>query len=198
MLVLPTTPLNAWDHALFLWLNLDARSPHALVSLALLASQRLPGAILAGLGLATVVGPARTRRTVLTVALAMALGWTGAMLLKHWVTAPRPFMQALGTDWLGHSGGNGFPSSHASVAAAMAVAAWRTHWARALRVGLVAAAALVAWSRIALGVHFPSDVMAAVLLGSLCALIVQAAVERVAALAARAAAQRALRRRGAD
>ena len=48
------------------------------------------------------------------------------------------------------------------------------------RAALVAAGALVGWSRIALGVHFPSDVAAALLLGSLCALLSQIATRQLA------------------
>ena len=92
-------------------------------------------------------------------------------------------MLGLGTEWLGHSGGNGFPSSHAAVAMAfavsMALGPWRWPW----RGAAVLCGLLVGWSRIALGVHFPSDVLAAALLGTACACGVYTLAGRVRSLA---------------
>ena len=115
--------------------------------------------------------------------LGMGLAWAAAALLKHSVAAPRPFMLGLGTEWLGHSGGNGFPSSHAAVAMAfavsMALGPWRWPW----RGAAVLCGLLVGWSRIALGVHFPSDVLAAALLVTACACGVYTLAGRVRSLA---------------
>ena len=193
MLTLQAPSMDAWDRTVFLWLNLDAHSPDVVVALAVWTSRWLPGVALAGLLLALVAGPVRWRRSVLTMAAAMALAWLGASLIKQGVTAPRPFMLGLGTDWLAHSGGNGFPSSHASVAAAFAASALLGGWPRTLRWALALAGALVCWSRIAVGVHFPSDVLAAMLLGSLCALAAQAAAAWLTARRARAKSRWAAR-----
>ena len=193
MLIIQASDMHASDRALFLWINLDPHSPASLVSLAVLVSRWLPAVGVAGLVLALLLGPRRWRRAVLSTAAAMALAWLGASLIKQGVTAPRPFMLGLGTDWLGHSGGNGFPSSHASVAAAFAASALLGGWPRTLRWALALAGALVCWSRIAVGVHFPSDVLAAMLLGSLCALAAQAAAAWLTARRARAKSRWAAR-----
>ena len=193
MLALQAAHVYALDRTLFLWLNLDASSSGAAVGLALAASRGLPAAAALGLLLALALGPAPWRRNLLTAGAAMALAWLGASLLKRGITAPRPFMLGLGTDWLGHSGGNGFPSSHASVAAAFAASALLGGWPRTLRWALALAGALVCWSRIAVGVHFPSDVLAAMLLGSLCALAAQAAAAWLTARRARAKSRWAAR-----
>ena len=195
MQTLQSVGMYGWDRAAFLWLNLDAQSPSVLIALAVGASRWLP--TLAGLGLlvALLLGPARWRHALLTMATAMAMAWLGASLIKQGVTAPRPFMLGLGTDWLGHSGGNGFPSSHASVASAFAVSALLSPWPRAVRGCLALAGALICWSRIAVGVHFPSDVIAAMLLGGLCALLAHAAAGWLLARSARAR-QRGLARHG--
>lgn len=193
MLALQAAHVYALDRTLFLWLNLDASSSGAAVGLALAASRGLPAAAALGLLLALALGPAPWRRNLLTAGAAMALAWLGASLLKRGITAPRPFMLGLGTDWLGHARGNGFPSSHASVAAAFALATLRSDWPRALRWSLALLAALVCWSRIALGAHFPSDVAAAVLLGSLSALLAQALAGGLAALLAHVANRWAIR-----
>ena len=41
MLILQASDMHAWDRSLFLWINLDAQSPAALVSLAVVASRWL-------------------------------------------------------------------------------------------------------------------------------------------------------------
>ncbi len=179
MLVLQASDMLEWDRAAFLWLNLDAQSPAALVSLAVWTSRWLPTVAMFGLLLALVAGPARWRRALLTTGAAMALAWLGASLIKQGVVAPRPFMLGLGTDWMGHSGGNGFPSSHASVATAFAVSALFGPWSLPARCAMVFAGAVVCWSRIAVGVHFPSDVLAAMLLGGLSAVLTQGAAARL-------------------
>lgn len=175
MLIIQASDMHASDRALFLWINLDPHSPASLVSLAVLVSRWLPAVGVVGLLLALLLGPRRWRRAVLSMAAAMALAWLGASLIKQGVTSPRPFALGLGTDWLGHSGGNGFPSSHASVATAFAVSALLSAWPAPARWALAAAGVLVCWSRIAVGVHFPSDVMAAMLLGALSAVAIQGA-----------------------
>ena len=175
MFVFQASDVPAWDRVVFGWLNLDAQSPEALVALAVLASRWLPAVAVAALLCVLIAGPARWRRPVWAVAAAMGLAWLGASLIKQGVVAPRPFMLGLGTDWLGHARGNGFPSSHASVASALGVSALLSGWPRAARWTLALLAALVCWSRIAVGVHFPSDVAAAVLLGAVCALLVHGA-----------------------
>ena len=61
----------------------------------------------------------------------------------------------------------------------MAVGPWRWPW----RAAAVLCGLLVGWSRIALGVHFPSDVLAAALLGTACACGVYTLAGRVRSLA---------------
>lgn len=90
---------------------------------------------------------------------ALALQWGLKLLFGR----PRPDLWASGV----HVSGLSFPSGHATAAAAMAVIftllAWRTpyRWT-ALSVGLVYAA-LMALSRVVLGVHYPTDVLAGML-----------------------------------
>ncbi len=172
--------MHPLDRTLFLWLNLDPGDPDFIIGLAKLASQWLPDLVLGGLGLVLLLGPARARRSLLPVVGAMALAWFGADLLKDLIVAPRPYAQGLGTDWLGRTGASGFPSSHASIAMAFAVAAWLNPWPFKVRVLCVAAAVLIAWSRLALGAHFPSDVAGATVLGALSALAAHQALAYVA------------------
>jgi len=71
---------------------------------------------------------------------------------------------------------NSFPSGHAASAAAFATAASRT--APVLAVPLGGLAALVGFSRVHTGVHYPGDVVLGALLGSSCAQLTVHAIDR--------------------
>lgn len=172
--------MHLWDRTLFLWFNLDPGDPHALFALATVASEWLPDLVLTGLALMLLAGPARLRRTLVPVVLAMALAWLGSDLLSEWIVAPRPYLQKLGTDWLRRGGASGFPSTHASVALALAAAAWPNPWPLWTRGACVVTALLIAWSRLALGAHFPSDVAGAAVLAAFSALAAHAGLARLA------------------
>jgi undecaprenyl-diphosphatase len=78
-----------------------------------------------------------------------------------------------------------FPSSHAvnNFAAATLFALHYRRWVPWLAFGL---ASVVSYSRIYLGLHYPSDVLGGAVIGILCALAVAGAARRVARLAQRA------------
>ena len=153
------------DTPLFLWINATSESPAWLIALARFASRELVQWLIAGTVGALVVGDAQVRRCVLQIALAMAIAWIGARLIQHLLPMPRPFALGLGTPWLSHSDSASFPSMHASVAFAFAAIVAVNARRRLPQVCAFALAGLIAWSRISLGLHFPSDVMAGALVG---------------------------------
>ncbi len=108
-------------------------------------------------------------KVLLGVGLAVALSDLIAYrLVKSNVNRPRPFQNAEVSSWVrqvGHAHGSSFPSNHAAnVFAGASVLSW---YFRRRRHFFYAFAALVAISRPALGVHYPSDVLAGSLLGFL-------------------------------
>ena len=107
---------------------------------------------------------ARLRREAVLLAVTMLSGWAFETLLKALVGRPRPTL----VPHLTEAGGLSFPSGHSfnsavvymSIALTLASLSAR----RGVRWGLIAGAALVsalvALSRVWLGVHYPSDVIA--------------------------------------
>ena len=163
------------DHTVFLWLNLGPQTPKTALNLALFATLHLSHWILATTLTVALVGRQDWRgqawRTLASMALAVLL----AYWLKQAAQFPRPFTLGLGIQWLPHGQSAGFPSSHAAMAMAFATSACLAPMMPcAVRALLLGAALLLSWSRIALGLHFPSDVLAAWCVGAASACAVQA------------------------
>jgi len=113
-----------------------------------------------------------TRRAGVCALGAMLLGLLFTnVLLKNLVQRARPWLVVNGLLPLeSPPDPYSFPSGHSCAAFAAAVAWWKTlPTALPRRLGLVMAA-LMALSRLYVGVHFPSDVLAGALVGTMCAL----------------------------
>ncbi len=110
----------------------------------------------------------------LVVALASLLGLAGFWSLKHIVERPRPDIAAHAIS------GWSMPSGHATTAFALAVSLIvAVPWIRGRRwrsAALLVWASLTAVSRVVLGVHYVTDVVAGALLGTGCALLAFALV----------------------
>jgi membrane-associated phospholipid phosphatase len=77
----------------------------------------------------------------------------------------RPFMVGLSPQHAAHGARAGLPSTHASVMFAIAFVVLLRRPLRNVGQALMAAAVLTAWSRVYLGLHFPADVVAGMMLG---------------------------------
>jgi undecaprenyl-diphosphatase len=127
------------------------------------------------------------RRTAVAAGLSACLALLVGKVVSELVDRPRPFVDdPTGVHlFTGHAADPGFPSDHATGAFAVAMAIWL----RDRRWGSVAliAAAVLSVGRVAIGVHFPSDVVAGAVLGCGAALLlyarpVRARVDRLADL----------------
>ena len=156
------------DIALFHTINATATTPSWVLVLANFASNVLPGLMLGALFLALVWGPSSRRRTVLQALLSVALAWCVVHLVRELLPFPRPAQLGMGMQWIEHGARPGFPSMHSATAFALAgtLVLRRTP---TLAAAATLAAILIAWSRVCLGVHFPSDVLAGVLTGLIAA-----------------------------
>jgi len=110
------------------------------------------------------------RRAAVAAVLSAGLGLAVAKVISELVDRARPFVADPGGVHLfsGHAADPGFPSDHATAAFAIAVAILlrKRSWGY---VALIAATVL-SIGRVALGVHYPSDVLAGAAVGSAAAL----------------------------
>ena len=107
----------------------------------------------------------KTRAAGITVLIALAIGFlTGDVLLKHLINRPRPF--TVNTDivlLIKQPSGASFPSTHSTLAAAVTLAL----------------TLCIAFSRLYLYVHYPTDVLCGLLLGVLCGIVALAIAKAV-------------------
>ncbi|MFL6659337.1 MAG: undecaprenyl-diphosphatase [Massilia sp.] len=98
--------------------------------------------------------------------LALGLNQLAALAWPH----PRPFMVALGHTFIAHADDSSFPSDHMTVFACVGL---RLLLDRAYRLaaGVLAAGCAVAWARVFLGVHFPFDMIGALMVAAVACLL---------------------------
>ena len=114
-----------------------------------------------------------TRKAGVLALLAMLLGVVCTnLILKPLVTRPRPWLDVAGLiPLIDEPDPNSFPSGHTTAAFAAAMIFWRAlpeTWL-GTKIMTMAMAVLMGLSRLYVGVHYPSDVLAGALIGSSCA-----------------------------
>jgi undecaprenyl-diphosphatase len=128
--------------------------------------------LLAGLFLARgKLASVAARRGVVAAALSAGVALALAKLISDAVARQRPFVDHPHAAhlFIKHAADYGFPSDHTSGAFAIAVALLLRHrWAGWVALVL---AVLVGLGRVMIGVHYPTDVLAGAVLGTLCALV---------------------------
>lgn len=97
-------------------------------------------------------------------------GWVASEFFKILIARQRPNAALLFDPLAPESGTDSFPSGHVSFAVTLAFAVYflarGTRWAKFAAGAGVVVAAVVAWSRLYIGVHYPSDVVGSVLAGT--------------------------------
>jgi undecaprenyl-diphosphatase len=116
----------------------------------------------------------RLRRAAVAAGLSAGLGLAVAQVLARIVDRPRPFVAhpAVVHLFSHHAADPGFPSDHTTAAFAIGVALVLRH--RAWGIVVLIAAAILAVGRVGMGVHYPTDVLAGAVLGTLAALVLYA------------------------
>ena len=176
--------MQSLDLALFSLINAGAGTPRWLIGVAAFISDVMPALVVGAFALGALAVPA-WRRPLLAGLLSLLLVWALVMLFRSVIQVPRPAAMGLGVQWASQGIRPGFPSMHASgsFAFAMSLVFARLRWPA---LALLGVALLVAWSRVFLGLHFPSDVLAGALLGGMVALVVALCTRRLVARAPRA------------
>ncbi|MCI1965700.1 MAG: phosphatase PAP2 family protein [Oscillospiraceae bacterium] len=113
----------------------------------------------------------QTRSFAFMLFFSLALSHLISQILKPIIGRPRPFVQSPGTRLLIHTpGGYSCPSGHSSSSFAAATVIWL--FDNQFGIAALTLALLIAFSRVFLFVHYPSDTLFGSLLGVLCASIV--------------------------
>ena len=146
------------DNTLLTFFNQTLANP--FLDIVMLSFTLVAPGVLFGVGFASLVG--KQRRIGFAILIALACGLALTMLFQFTVLRPRP--DAVRLIWPTPNFPS-YPSGHAVAAFATATVialAYRRHW------GVVAliAAGLTALSRVTLGHHYPSDIVAGSILGA--------------------------------
>jgi undecaprenyl-diphosphatase len=158
------------DGAVLLWIQAHLRAPVLDRVVSVYTTLGNAGVLFLLLAAVMLCFP-KTRRAGVTALAAMAMGFLGTnLILKHLVARPRPWVEIPGlTALVAESDPNSFPSGHTTAAFAFALALWPMVPRRWMAWAALAAAVLMAFSRLYVGVHYPSDVFTGALIGCLSA-----------------------------
>lgn len=132
------------------------------------------------------------RSLVLKACLVAFLGVGANQVIALVWQHPRPFVVGLGHVWLVHASDSSFPSDHATVFAGVGLSLL-FGGAGGLAGLVLMAGLLVAWARVFLGVHFPLDMLGAVIVAAVAHTVV-VPIWRVVAVPVTALAERVYRR----
>ncbi|WP_346960721.1 phosphatase PAP2 family protein [uncultured Arthrobacter sp.] len=122
--------------------------------------------------------------TAVAFGLAACSGWVASEAFKLLIGRQRPDPKLLFDPLAPETGSNSFPSGHVSFAVALAFALYflarGTRWSKAAAVAGAAMALVVAWSRLYVGVHYPTDVAASFLAAGAAVVLLAGAWNRFA------------------
>jgi undecaprenyl-diphosphatase len=109
-------------------------------------------------------------RASLAVAAALAVNAMAGLLWYH----PRPFVTGIGHTFMHHAPDSSFPSDHATILFTVALVFAFSQSDVARRIGgiLLPVSVAVAWSRVFLGVHYPMDMVGALVVSAFMAMLV--------------------------
>lgn len=168
--------MDPFDRSLFLFLNGYAGRSAALDALGVLFGQYgifLFAALMLVLWFALPRRSAGDRRLLIYGGVAALIGLLVNYVISHLWYRPRPFVLMPHQVHLlvQHAPDSSFPSDHAT--AVFAVAAALIGGSRGLTRTFWVFAALIALARVFIGVHWPTDVLAGLVIGSLSAVLVR-------------------------
>jgi undecaprenyl-diphosphatase len=157
--------LEAFNQTLFLTINATPSTPASLLDIARFIADYLIYLVPLSLTAMWLSGDAHRRETALhaccAALLALGINQVIGLLWPH----PRPFVMGIGHTFLDHVPDSSFPSDHGTIFACVALTLL-LNGVRRLGIAIVLAGLAVAWARVFVGVHFPLDMMGAVVVAS--------------------------------
>lgn len=168
------------DGGILLWIQEHLRGPVQDAVLGFYTTLGNAGLLFIALALLMLCWK-RTRRAGFAALLALAAGFVCTnLILKNWVSRPRPWLDVAGlTALVTENDPNSFPSGHTTAAFAFASALRHTAPRAWMKWAALAAAVLMAFSRLYVGVHYPSDVLAGVVIGLLAGWLAKCLTDRL-------------------
>ena len=157
------------DEAILIFLQEHLQQPWLSALLVFLTTLGDRGLVWIGLGV-LMLCTKKYRPCGITLLCALFLGFLcGNVILKPLIARPRPFTTFTEIELLIHPpGGYSFPSGH--TLSSFAAAGVICYYHRRLGIAAGILAALIAFSRLYLFVHYPTDVITGALIGVLCAI----------------------------
>ena len=155
-------------------LNQFARRTPALTSLARLAADHLIGIVPLIISRWWLDGADNARQAAVSAVLAGIVGLSFNDLLGEILYVRRPYLVTRTRALVGVPRSSSFPSGHSTAAFSLAATAMFYHLPG--RFVLLGGAVLVALGRVFAGVHYPSDVLAGAVIGTLGAYLVRRAI----------------------
>lgn len=174
------TEFETLNRTLFLLMNGPVGTAPQLVSFARLIADDAIYVIPIVLVLMWVRGSTAQRNVALKAVAVTFLALGVAQLIVHVWPHPRPFMLGLGHQWIDHAPDPSFPSDHMTVFASIGFTFLSAGMGMAGIVMLLLGLA-VGWARIFLGVHFPFDMVGAIVLAGIVLALISPAWRRLGA-----------------
>lgn len=159
------------DLAILLWIQQTFACPFMDAAMPLITTCGTHGYLWVTVGI-VLLFPRKTRRFGITLLVTMGLIWLLCEFgLKPAVARPRPFIVYDFQLIISPPSGYSFPSGHTLTAFCAATVLAFAPIPKGCKIGAWAMAILIAFSRLYLFVHFPSDVAAGIVIGVLAGLI---------------------------
>ncbi len=154
------------NFTLFSAINAGTAPQPDVARLAIFAADWLVYAIPAMLLLTWLFGIRSTRRQAIEAGLGACAALALAQVVSHFWFSPRPFMVGAGAQLIPHAPDGSFPSDHMTFVWSVAVGMLAGRATRATGCAMALIAALIAWGRIYVGVHWPFDMAGGALVGT--------------------------------
>lgn len=159
--------MEAWNLHLFSLLNAGPQLAGWQLQLAVFAAEGLIFLVPLVLVVSWLWGPQKQRTTLLMAVCAILLALAINLLINVAWYHPRPFMIPIGHTYLARTPDSSFPSDHGTVMLTTALVFLIRPGTRGIGAVFLLLAVIVAWARIYLGVHFPLDMLGALVVTSL-------------------------------